>query len=167
MGLSFSYPVTLLALCAITRNSVPSAASLLFTHSTLPDGLTASCASALTSNIPCSPVVKDLENGVYYPAATLNRTCTEACSSALDGYYNAVRLACGAEPWTGYYDAPLPVVMIADLLRYQYHQTCLTDSGRFCNLVAAQAAGVLGVRPSAGTLSLRFHTSADLRSRAD
>ncbi|OBT95526.2 hypothetical protein VE01_05175 [Pseudogymnoascus verrucosus] len=37
----------------------------------------------------------------------------------------------------------MPLLIIPDMMKYQYSLACLTDSGRFCNNVAAEAAYVL------------------------
>jgi hypothetical protein len=38
-------------------------------------------------------------------------------------------------------DVVMPFATIPDLLRYSFNLTCLMDSGRYCNQVAAAAAG--------------------------
>ncbi|KAJ0329025.1 hypothetical protein COL5a_004254 [Colletotrichum fioriniae] len=55
-------------------------------------------------------------------------------------------------------EVDMPLIMITELLRYNYNLTCLTDSGRFCNNVAAafatsrdpEAANVQGALPAGG-----------------
>ena len=37
----------------------------------------------------------------------------------------------------------MPLAIIPDMLQYHYNLTCLTDSGRYCNAVAAKAAAAL------------------------
>ncbi len=48
--------------------------------------------------------------------------------------------ACDSQTWNGYQDTEVPLVIVPHLLRFQYNLTCLRDSGRWCNLVAAAAA---------------------------
>lgn len=112
----------------------------LVPNTSLPIDLTAGCASALLRDVNCSPVVKELRSGSYYPQSTLNRTCTPACASALSDYQSTVVSACGDETWLGYQDTLMPLAIIPDMLRYLYNLTCLVDSNRYCNNVAAQAA---------------------------
>lgn len=105
--------------------------------------LSAPCTRALTENIDCSPVVAGLRVGSYYPESTLKRTCTTECAQALSQYTNKIAAACNNQTWNGYEDTDMPVAIIPDMLRYHYNLTCLMDSGRYCNIVGAQAAGVL------------------------
>lgn len=112
----------------------------VFTSSTLPTDVTAACAGALTSDVACSPVITALQNGYYYAQNVLETICTAECNSALGAYEASVGSACAGQTWDGYFDEVMPIVMVADLLRYQFNQTCLMDSGRYCNVVAAQAA---------------------------
>lgn len=112
----------------------------VFTASTLPTGITAACAAALTSDVTCSPVISALQNGYYYSQTMLESLCTASCKSSLETYENGVGLACAEQIWKGYFDEEMPIVIVADLLRYQYDQSCLMDAGRYCNVIAAQAA---------------------------
>ena len=115
--------------------------AILYYNSTLPSNLTPDCTNALSQNVSCSRTIINLQNGVFYSNDTLTRTCTDSCDKGLDSWYTAVLNACSNQTWSGLSDEAAPVPMIPDLVRYQYHQTCLSDSGRFCNLVGAQAAG--------------------------
>ena len=114
-----------------------------FTNSTAPTNLTSACTSALTSDVNCSPFVTSLRNGLYYANTALQRTCTANCDSALLSYNALITTACNGETWLGYENTTLPVVMISDLLWYQYNLTCLMDSDRYCNNVAASSAAAL------------------------
>ena len=105
--------------------------------------LTIPCIGALSGDIACSPGVAGLRLGEYYPEATLNRTCTADCGQALAQFANRVAAACDKQTWKGYEDTDMPLAIIPDMLRYHYNLTCLTDSGRYCNAVAAKAAVVL------------------------
>lgn len=115
----------------------------LVTNTSIPTNLTGSCASALLSDVNCSPVVTALRIGSYYPQSTLNNTCTAQCASALSGFQSAVVAACGEQKWSGYEDTVMPLAVIPDILRYLYNLTCLMDSNRYCNNVAAEAAFAL------------------------
>lgn len=112
----------------------------VFTAGTLPMGVTAACAAALTRDVACSPVISALQNGYYYSQTMLEALCTAGCKSSLETYETGIGSACADQMWNGYYDEEMPIVMVADLLRYQYDQSCLMDAGRYCNVVAAQAA---------------------------
>lgn len=105
--------------------------------------LSAPCVGALSEDIACSPAVAGLRLGEYYPEETLSRTCTADCGQALKQYANSVAAACEEQTWKGYEDTDLPIAIIPDMLRYHYNLTCLTDSGRYCNAVAAKAATAL------------------------
>jgi hypothetical protein len=112
-------------------------ASFASTNLTLP------CISALSDDFACSPAIARLRLGEYYPEETLSRTCTADCGQALAQYANKVTAACGKQTWKGYEDTEMPLAIIPDMLRYHYNLTCLTDSGRYCNAVAAKAAAAL------------------------
>ena len=105
--------------------------------------LTIPCVGALSDDIACSPAVAALSLGEYYPQDTLSRTCTADCGQALALYENKVIAACGKQTWKGYEDTDMPLAIIPDMLRYHYNVTCLMDSGRYCNAVAAKAAAAL------------------------
>ena len=117
-----------------------SAAVKIFSNATIPANLTTDCSSALLADIACSPVVASFRNGYYYPAATLNATCTSACEAALTSYELTIDSSCNNQVWQGYSDEDMPVLVIPNLLKYQYDLTCLQDSGRWCNVVAGSAA---------------------------
>ncbi len=116
---------------ALTNNSFPSS------------NLTVPCVGALFGDIACSPAVAGLRLGEYYPEETLYRTCTADCGQALAQYANNVATACDKQIWRGYEDTDMPLTIIPDMLRYHYNLTCLTDSGRYCNALAAKAAAAL------------------------
>ena len=126
--------------------------SFVFTNLTIP------CVGALSSDIACSPAVAALSLGEYYPEDTLIRTCTANCAQALASYENKVIAACGKQTWKGYEDTDMPLAIIPDMLRYHYNVTCLMDSGRYCNAVAAKAAAALdseGIEKSLKVLKSR------------
>lgn len=120
-----------------------SSCTTIFTPSTLPASLSALCSTSLTSSIACSPLITGLRNGYYYTQRVLDSVCTAGCQRSLSAYITNVAAACADDTWAGYYDdETTPVAMLADLLQYQFDQACLADAGRYCNIVAAQAAGV-------------------------
>ena len=102
--------------------------------------LSGDCVRALSSDIDCSPTVAGLGIGTYHPEDTLNRTCTPECGQSLAQYAAQVAQACKNQTWDGYEDTEMPIEIIPDMLRYHYNLTCLTDSGRYCSMVAAKAA---------------------------
>jgi hypothetical protein len=118
----------------------PTHAIQLLSNATIPLNLTAGCSSALAADVDCSPVVTYLKAGSYYPQTTLNRTCTANCETALASWERKIVSSCSGETWSGYGDVPMPLTVIPDLIRYEFNLSCITDSGRFCNNVAAQAA---------------------------
>ena len=112
----------------------------VFKNSTLPSNLTIACNNALLSELDCDPTVAILQDGYYYAKATLDSICTTTCTSALAMYESSVIQSCEGQTWSGYYNTTDPVAMIPDIMQYQYSLACLMDSGRYCNVVAAQAA---------------------------
>lgn len=112
----------------------------VFTNNTLPPNLTIACNSALLSDLGCDPTVAALQDGYYYAKATLDSICTTTCTSALAAYESSVIQSCKGQTWNGYYNATDPIAIIPDIMQYQYSLACLMDSGRYCNVVAAQAA---------------------------
>ena len=115
-----------------------------FTNSSFTStNLTKACVGALSDDITCSPAVAGLRVGEYYPEETLSRTCTADCGQALAEYAYKVAKACDKQTWKGYEDTDMPLAIIPDMLRYHYNLTCLMDSGRYCNTVAAKAAAIL------------------------
>jgi len=132
------------------------AAVRLLSSASIPTNLTVLCVNALLADVNCSPVVASLRNGYYYPASTLNRTCTADCDTALNAYETDVMSACDNQTWNGYQDTEMPLVIVPNLLRFQYNLTCLRDSGRWCNVVAAAAA--LAQDPGSKLLSVLLGT---------
>lgn len=112
----------------------------VFNNETLPPNLTIACNSALLSDLGCDPTVVALQDGYYYAKETLDSICTSECTSALAAYESSVIQSCQGQMWNGYYNATDPVAIIPDIMQYQYSLACLMDSGRYCNVVAAQAA---------------------------
>ena len=112
----------------------------VFTNDSLPTNLTTACNNALLSDLDCDPTIPALQDGYYYAQATLDSICTTRCTSALAAYESSVIQSCRGQTWNGYYNATEPVAMIPDIMQYQYNLACLMDTGRYCNVVAAQAA---------------------------
>ncbi|PHH84578.1 hypothetical protein CDD83_1702 [Cordyceps sp. RAO-2017] len=89
-----------------------------------------------------------LIKGYFYPEATLARTYTEACEKSLADFKASVIRRYGQEAWKDYFNADergeaavaVPLRLIPNLTSYLYRLTCLKDSGRWCNIVAATAA---------------------------
>ena len=117
-----------------------------YTNASVPAGLSVECSNSISQDIGCSLGLKNFEPGSYYSAETLEKTCTDGCRDALESYSSNVRAACSNETWAGFDDEPLPVAVIADLLRYNFDLACLMDSGHYCNNLAAQAAGWAGLQ---------------------
>ncbi len=130
---------------ALTLINVSTAFHAFSNTSFISTNLTKQCVGALSDDIACSPGVAALRLGEYYPGETLSRTCTADCGQALAQYENKVIAACGKQTWKGYEDTEMPLAIIPDMLRYHYNATCLMDSGRYCNAVAAKAAAALDV----------------------
>ena len=108
--------------------------------------LTVTCAGAMSSDIACSPGITGFNIGEFYPEDTLVRTCTADCGQALEQYANRVNAACSKQTWKGYDDTDMPLAIIPEMLRYHYNLTCLMDSGRYCNVVGAEAATASGTQ---------------------
>lgn len=104
--------------------------------------LTKACIDALSRDLDCDPSVTSFRSGEYYPEAILNQTCTVRCDNSLSEYAANVLDACHRQSWSGYEDEEMPLAIIPDMLHFQYNLTCLMDSGRYCNVVAASAAGL-------------------------
>lgn len=134
--MSRAFAFTLLASSSITCVK----AAQLLTNSTVPQNLSVDCTDALLANVDCSPVIISLRAGSYYPVSTLENACTTDCSSALAAFESRIVSSCEGQTWNGFDDAEMPLTIIPDLIRYEYNLTCITDAGRFCNNVAAQAA---------------------------
>ncbi|KAK2610141.1 hypothetical protein N8I77_003595 [Diaporthe amygdali] len=121
----------------------PGEAFQYLTEATLPVvGLTSGCVSALTSDLACPRQVRTFTWGDFYPVATLEQVCTASCAAALAGYETSVAGACVAETYNLTEHSDAPVSLIPQTLHYYYNRSCITDGSRWCNNVAAQAAGV-------------------------
>ncbi|GKT97447.1 lysM domain-containing protein [Colletotrichum tofieldiae] len=126
----------------------------------VPQGTSSGCIAALTAETACKDAVADLRPSLYYPLTKLQSICNPACSSALASYHAAVVSSCTQDTYETEERSQIPVAMFSELIRYAYNLTCLTESGRFCNNVAAAfaadadpgAADVPGVSPPAVTL---------------
>ncbi|CAG8971987.1 hypothetical protein HYALB_00003325 [Hymenoscyphus albidus] len=113
-----------------------------FTNSTVPTNLTTTCSNALLKDVTgCTSLVPVFRNGFFYLTSSLEKTCTPACSTALASYEGGIASACVGQSWAGYDDGnDMPLDIIPNLIKFQYDLTCLQDSGRWCNVVAASAA---------------------------
>lgn len=119
------------------------AAVQLLTEQTAPSKISRGCLNALVANVSCSPMVPRFRYGFYYSESTLIRSCTSQCESALASYETNIISACNGDTWSGYDDeGSAPLSLIPNILRYQYSLTCLQDSGRWCNVLAGNAAGI-------------------------
>lgn len=125
---------------ALFSLSIEVAGILLLKKQTLPNHLSEACSSALLWDVDCNPHVASLRAGIYYPEATLQRTCTKGCAAALTRWWLVVGISCAGETWKGFNEKPMPLEIIPDMMRHTYNLSCLTDETRFCNTVAAQAA---------------------------
>jgi hypothetical protein len=112
----------------------------IFNEKTIPGNLRPPCAKALMTDVTCSPVVKTLRSDAYYPQSTLERICRSDCSSSLNSYHERIVSTCSGETFRGSNKVPESVAMISDLMKYHYSIVCLIDSGRYCNVVAAEYA---------------------------
>jgi hypothetical protein len=81
-----------------------------------------------------------LKAGSYYAKPELEKLCTPSCFTSLESYAANVEKDCDHQTWDGYGADEMPVAVIPDLLYYELQRACITDSGRFCNNVAASAA---------------------------
>ena len=113
-----------------------------FSNGTVPLNLSSACSNALLKDVTgCSPIVSLFKDGYFYPPSTLEKTCNAACAKALASYETEISSACSGQTWAGYDDGnDMSLAIIPNLMRYQYDLTCLQDSGRWCNVVAAAAA---------------------------
>lgn len=112
----------------------------LFSNSTIPTNLTVGCSNSLLSDVDCSLALMGFQHTRYYAETTLKKVCTPQCEAGLSSYEAAIRIACAGETWKGFDDEIMPLDLIATNIRYEYNSTCLMDSGRYCNVIAAQAA---------------------------
>jgi hypothetical protein len=112
----------------------------LFRKRTVPQNLTEACSASLLSDVECSPFVASLEAGSHYPESILARTCTAGCAASLSRWQANVTSSCSGQSWSGYHGKSMPLEMIPDMMHYSFNLSCITDHGRFCNTVAAQAA---------------------------
>jgi hypothetical protein len=112
----------------------------LFSNTTIPPGLTRDCIDALLVDVGCNSSLLGLQAGSYYSKSILEGLCTPGCSTSLGDYATNVEKHCADETWSGYGDENMPIAIITDLLQYEMTRACITDSGRFCNNVAASAA---------------------------
>jgi hypothetical protein len=112
----------------------------LFSNSTIPTNLTAACSNSLLSDVDCSLALMGLQHTRYYAESTLKKVCTPQCEAGLSSYEAGIRKACAGETWMGFDNEIMSLDIIATNIRYEYNSTCLMDSGRYCNVIAAQAA---------------------------
>lgn len=112
----------------------------------LPSNVTTSCVTALQADIAsCSSSLASVRPFVYPPQDYLTTLCTEDCNLALSSYESGVNTACDGQTYDSADDGgEVPVLAIAQLLRYSFNFTCLTDetSGQYCKVLAANAIGI-------------------------
>ena len=113
-----------------------------FSNSTVPINLSSACSNALLKDVVgCGFIVSVFKNGYFYPSSILEKTCKTECAEALISYETEISTACNGQTWAGYDDEnDMSLTVIPNLIRYQYDLTCLQDSGRWCNAVAAATA---------------------------
>jgi hypothetical protein len=134
---------TFLALTALCEGIV---AVKLYENATLPADITAACSNALLADVSCDVAVAYFEPGGYYNEDLLRKSCTDGCTAALQKFEKDIVDACGTQTFGGEENWDLtvnpifPVAMIPNKLRFYYGLACLKDNGRFCNLIAGEAA---------------------------
>lgn len=101
------------------------------------------CAQAIRANISCSPAVAALRSSDYYPVSMLEKACTDECASAIADFEHDIAASCAGQTFHGYGSAAMPISLLPGLLRYDFNLSCITDAGRYCNNVAAEAADPL------------------------
>ena len=111
-----------------------------FTNSSVPVNASIACAGSLSADLNCNPIVFAFQPGNYYTTDVLTAACTASCGSSLDAWYGSINSACSGLPWSDAYGIAAPIQTVPDLVRYNFNQTCRTDSGRYCNVVLGQAA---------------------------
>jgi hypothetical protein len=121
--------------------------SRLVTSLSLPAAnMTPGCANAMMADFPCNDHVRRFRAGQYHPAEDLKQACTNSCDIALGSYQNSIESACAGQNYSDdgllISASILPITSIPETLRYQYDRTCLMDKGRYCNVVAYEAAAV-------------------------
>ncbi|KAK2015703.1 LysM domain-containing protein [Colletotrichum eremochloae] len=130
----------------------------LLTTDILPDGLSTGCINALTADIACSEGITTFKRGEYYTRTRLKALCVDTCASALASFHGNVVASCAADVWPEEMEVDMPLVMISELLRYNYNLTCLSHDGHFCNNAAAaflasrdpEAVNIPGAWPAGG-----------------
>jgi len=133
------YLVTFLSLLPL-----PGMAVQYVSNSSLLTNLTTECSGALMADIGCDPFIRRMRPGQYYAQADLSRTCSSNCEDALGAFHAGVVSSCKGQMYNASETALLPVTFITDLLRYLYNKACIMDAGRFCNVLAFQAARAQG-----------------------
>ncbi|KAJ1325254.1 peptidoglycan DL-endopeptidase LytF [Microdochium nivale] len=131
----------ILGLGALLSLRSVSAVKMLY-DDVLPADLPSACTAALMADVACNRLVPDLRPDFFYPPASLERTCTAACTAALQSWETAVRSACGGEAIVipADFDLPASPITIPATRRYIYSMTCLKENNVFCGPVAALAA---------------------------
>lgn len=121
-------------------------AIILYANATLPGNISDPCSGALLTDVTCDAAVTFFDPAGYYDAQMLQTACNDNCATALKEFEDGVVQACGSETfggeenWDLSINPRLPIAMIPNKLRFYYGLTCLKDNGRFCNLIAAEAA---------------------------
>lgn len=148
-----SLSLSLLLATASTSNALK-----LYGNSTIPTELTTGCAQALLADVSCDIAVTYLYPEGYFDAATLTKSCTDTCTQSLLTFENNIVTACGSQTFGGETNDDLtknpiyPVAMLPNRFRFRHGLICMKDAGRWCNVVAGEAA--LGSSQSAGTLGM-------------
>jgi hypothetical protein len=142
----------------------------LLTSSSLPAAdLTPSCANALTADLPCNDYVRRFGAGQYHAIESLERACTSNCDIALSSYQNSIESGQNFSNDGLLTSASIsPIVSIPEIMRYRYNKTCLMNKGRYCNVVAYEAAMAHHESSQESTgYAHKFHSTrpADLRAK--
>lgn len=113
-----------------------------FTENDVPDGVSPSCASALTADVACARAVAHLMPDEFYTKSGLDQICTTVCASSLTNWRADVISSCAGDSFIGFNreDGELGVGAIPDLIKFSYDLACLNDGSRYCNNAAAAFA---------------------------
>ena len=110
-------------------------------NNSMPANVSVACNGALVKDIACDPYVRRFRPGQYYSQEGLTKACTASCDGALSSYEAGVVQACKGQTYMDDFGFQTQEIStIPGILRYQYNKTCLRNDGKFCNLLAYQAA---------------------------
>lgn len=94
------------------------------------------CADALTTNLTsCIPAVHSLSSNNFYSRHGLETICTSDCRDELQAYRRSVAAGCSGVSYTNDWGTVYPITEFADTLLFNFHQTCLKNEGKYCNIV--------------------------------